>query len=210
MEKKLIALVFVALLGGLGGGYGLGYVVYQPQIQNLENGLNILDDKYNTLNSTLRNTQSSVVSLQTTTNGLNEALETINSTLSTKLDTLNLDVTTVESKLGEVQNKTWHLAYSTEGMIAVSPVFQIKGSWIRIRWYMSGPAFISPGDIDTVEIPWIQILIKFSNGTVFTDRGSSGVYGSYASDIYFIPGEYYLEIENYLVTDYFVAVWDYY
>jgi len=37
MEKNLIALVFIALLGGLGGGYGPGYVIYQPQIQNLQN-----------------------------------------------------------------------------------------------------------------------------------------------------------------------------
>lgn len=35
-----MALVFIALLAGLGGGYGLGYVIYQPQIQNLQNILN--------------------------------------------------------------------------------------------------------------------------------------------------------------------------
>ena len=40
MEKKLIGLVLVAVLVGLGGGYGLGYVIYQPQIQNLQNKLN--------------------------------------------------------------------------------------------------------------------------------------------------------------------------
>jgi len=40
MERKLIALVFAALLGGLGGGCGLGYVIYQPRVQNLENALN--------------------------------------------------------------------------------------------------------------------------------------------------------------------------
>jgi len=45
MEKKLIALVLISLLGGLRGGYGLGYVIYQPQIQNLQNDLNNLNDE---------------------------------------------------------------------------------------------------------------------------------------------------------------------
>ena len=40
MDRNLVALVFVALLGGLGGGYGLGYAIYQPQIQNLQNEIN--------------------------------------------------------------------------------------------------------------------------------------------------------------------------
>ena len=39
MERKLLALFFVALLGGLGGGFGLGYVIYQPQIQNIQKDL---------------------------------------------------------------------------------------------------------------------------------------------------------------------------
>jgi len=53
MEKKLIALVFVALLAGLGGGYGLGYVIYQPQIQNLQDEVNTLSSEVANLNSTL-------------------------------------------------------------------------------------------------------------------------------------------------------------
>ncbi len=36
MEKKLIALVLIALITGIGGGYGLGYVIYQPQVQKLQ------------------------------------------------------------------------------------------------------------------------------------------------------------------------------
>lgn len=40
MEKDLVVLVFIALLVGLGGGYGLGYVIYHPQIQNLQNEAN--------------------------------------------------------------------------------------------------------------------------------------------------------------------------
>ena len=39
MEKKLLALVSIAVLIGLGGGYGLGYAIYQPQIQKIQNDL---------------------------------------------------------------------------------------------------------------------------------------------------------------------------
>ena len=49
MEKKLLALILVALLGGLGVGYGLGYVTYQPQIQNLQSDLNNLEDRFSKL-----------------------------------------------------------------------------------------------------------------------------------------------------------------
>ena len=32
-------MIFIALLGGLAGGYGLGYAIYQPQIQKIQNDL---------------------------------------------------------------------------------------------------------------------------------------------------------------------------
>lgn len=65
MEKKLIALVFVTLLGGLGGGYGLGYVIYQPQIQNLQNDFNNLTDRFDTLQYEVTNLNSEVEELKT-------------------------------------------------------------------------------------------------------------------------------------------------
>lgn len=45
MDKKLIALVVIALLIGLGGGYGLSYVTYQPQIQAIQSDLSDLKDR---------------------------------------------------------------------------------------------------------------------------------------------------------------------
>jgi len=36
LERKLVALVFSALLIGLGGGYGLGIAIYQPQISTMQ------------------------------------------------------------------------------------------------------------------------------------------------------------------------------
>jgi len=45
MEKKLITMTLIAVLAGLGGGFGLGYVIYRPQIQNLQNDFNDLKNR---------------------------------------------------------------------------------------------------------------------------------------------------------------------
>ena len=91
----MIALVLIAVLVGLGGGYGIGYVIYQPQLQNLQNDLNDLSDKSqgefdnldakltnlnSTLGNTLGNTQSSVTSLQDQLTSLNSEIADLNST----------------------------------------------------------------------------------------------------------------------------------
>ena len=39
MERKLVALVFIALLIGLGGGYGLGIAVYQSQFSAMQSDI---------------------------------------------------------------------------------------------------------------------------------------------------------------------------
>ena len=39
MERKLVALVFIALLIGLGGGYSLGIVMYLPQISAMQSDI---------------------------------------------------------------------------------------------------------------------------------------------------------------------------
>lgn len=75
METKLVALVFIALLGGLGGGYGLGYTVYQPQNQRFQEALDNLNDKVEAINSTLTNTRSSVASLQNEIVNINSEIE---------------------------------------------------------------------------------------------------------------------------------------
>ena len=39
MEKELVGLVFIALLVGLGGGYGLGIAIYQPQVSAMQSDI---------------------------------------------------------------------------------------------------------------------------------------------------------------------------
>ena len=57
MEKSLIGLVLIALIAGLGGGYGLGYLIYQPQVQNLQTDLNNLNDGLQGMEQNLQTTQ---------------------------------------------------------------------------------------------------------------------------------------------------------
>lgn len=111
MERKLIGLVLVALLIGLGGGYGLGFVIYQPQIQDLRNNLDNLNGRLDTINSTLQE-------------GMNR--------LSSNFEGLNSTVEIME-------NRTWHEAFYIESSGDVTTnTFLIKGKWTRIRWAALG------------------------------------------------------------------------
>jgi len=55
LEGKIIGLFLIALIGGLVGGFGLSYIIYQPQVQNLQNTTNNLQNQVTNLNSTLQN-----------------------------------------------------------------------------------------------------------------------------------------------------------
>ncbi len=54
MEGKIIGLFLIALIGGLAGGFGLSYIIYQPQVQNLQNTTDNLQNQVTNLNSTLQ------------------------------------------------------------------------------------------------------------------------------------------------------------
>ena len=76
LEKKFIAGIMIALLSGLLIGVALNYVIYQPQLQNLQNSLNDLNvkvDEYAEYNSTLNELRSEI-------SGLNAAIGELNVT----------------------------------------------------------------------------------------------------------------------------------
>jgi predicted PurR-regulated permease PerM len=54
LEGKIVGLFLIALIGGLVGGFGLSYIIYQPQVQNLQNTTNNLQNQVTKLNSTLQ------------------------------------------------------------------------------------------------------------------------------------------------------------
>lgn len=77
LEKKLVALVTIALLIGLLVGYALNYVIYQPQLQDLQNSLEELNtkvDEYAEYNATTLNDLRNEISR------LNAIIEELNST----------------------------------------------------------------------------------------------------------------------------------
>lgn len=202
METKLVVLIFIALLAGLGGGYGLGNAIYQPQIQSL---------------------QSSIASLETTLDNLNGEVEKINSALittnssleilGTELDTLNQDVTNIDSELNEIENRTWHRA-DYEELAGIAPAtiigenFQIKGNWIRIRWIADASYYTLADFMES----WITVSVRFSNGTEYTHRKTFvGTFSSMSTDMDIILGEYYLQIDiGSAIAKIVVVVWDYY
>ena len=63
MQKIVIASIFIALLAGLGGGYLLGYVFYQPQLQTLRNDMAYLITRLEELDSSILNLNSTIHSL---------------------------------------------------------------------------------------------------------------------------------------------------
>ena len=178
MDRKLIALVSIALLAGLGGVYGLGYLIYQPQIQKFQNDLNTLNTKFDTVNSTLGSTQSSVTSLQNLLSVLESEISNLNSTIES------------------MKNKTWHnvASFNLSADEWASSVFSIQGEQWRINWseplsFMSvsgwvgflvctpgGPA--GPYVIDSVDIG------PALTGPFLQARGTHYMYG--------IPGSYYI------------------
>jgi hypothetical protein len=54
LEGRIVGLFLFALIGGLVGGFGLSYIIYQPQVQNLQNTTDNLQNQVTKLNSTLQ------------------------------------------------------------------------------------------------------------------------------------------------------------
>lgn len=66
MEKQFVALVIIALVIGLGGGYGLSYVTYQPQILGLHSEMVNLQNKIAWLNTSLYTSTIEITSVNAT------------------------------------------------------------------------------------------------------------------------------------------------
>lgn len=106
-----MALVLITCLAGLGGGYGLGYAIYQPQIRALESDMNNLNDRLALMNTTFMN-------------GLN---------------LLNSGLAGLNSTVVRIENVTFHHAFYVSGTgDTTTDDFPIRGDWVRIVWYMVG------------------------------------------------------------------------
>ena len=87
-----------------------------------------------------------------------------------------------------------------EAITYTSETFEIYGEELRLRWNAK-PVFINS---------WIHIDVMYANGTRYAYRVSSG-YSGYSCDMRIVePGEYYLEVQTFLMDYFSVTVWDYY
>jgi len=219
MNKTLVGLVLIALLVGLGGGYVLGYAIYQPQLQNLQNDLknmgddlddlsNRLDnlhDRYDWVDVTLRNTQSTVTTLNTWHYTVDSSLADAQSSLAAlQIEVPNLWylMVSLNSTVEGIENRSWHSVWSSSGSANVtSGYFQLKGKMFQIGW----------GYNALYADCWIEITLRFQNGTICWFNGSSGIFGAYDSEgPVEETGQYYVSIRVSNYVNWMVLIYDFY
>jgi hypothetical protein len=74
MKRNLIALVLIASLVGLGGGYGLGYAIYRPELLGLESDLSSQQSDLSSLSAGYYALNSTYDELKTSYKDLNRTL----------------------------------------------------------------------------------------------------------------------------------------
>jgi len=139
LEKKLIALVFVALLVGLGGGYGLGVILYQPQILELQSDLSSFQDAFAETQLNVSKVESEISTLRTDYNELQINYDN----LSISYNELQGNYSELQTRLKyfeETPNRTWHFVedFTTNETIKISPELYIQGQKWRIKWDIVG------------------------------------------------------------------------
>ena len=68
MNKTLVGAVLVAVLIGLGGGFAFGYIIYQPQLQGLQDDLDNLTEDLDDLTLDMTSMHSQLSSLDSEIN----------------------------------------------------------------------------------------------------------------------------------------------
>jgi hypothetical protein len=77
VERIMIVWFLITLLVGIGIGYSFTYLIYQPQIQTLQNGLDRISDNLNVLTA---NTNAFLEAMNSTLEGIKLTLGATNST----------------------------------------------------------------------------------------------------------------------------------
>ncbi len=100
ITKVGVILLIVGLVVGVVAGYGTGFMIYQPQISQLDSDISTLRSNITALNSTLQNIQAQLSSTQT---ALNDALANATS-LQTLLSEANANITALQTQLADTQS----------------------------------------------------------------------------------------------------------
>ena len=172
MEKKLIALVFIALLAGLGGGYGLGYVVYQPQIIMLQTDLSNLQDVFENLNTTYNQLGESYNYLNSSYNELKTRIDSFNASLidlntSLKLDQPEFVILDAlpEEQISKVRVIVWNIGGKDAHDVLISyNLTAIGDDWIKLIGSTT-VLVLKAGEIGRFQVPW-TVIRQVSNADV--------------------------------------------
>ena len=184
LDTKIVLAVVISTILGATIGFGASYVMFSWPVQSLQDDLSKAKVDISSLNSDVDDVQSSVTNLQ---NGL--------SATQSNLVSLNSTVNAMDSR-------EWHEVRSVDGSSdTVTSNFELKGKMLKISWFFNGLSTDA----------WIEIYVRFSNGTGYWVNGSSGVYGTFDAEGA-IPktGLYYLDISSYNANSWVVSISDYY
>lgn len=163
--KIAIGLVLITLIAGLGGGYELGYIIYQPQNQILQEEIDNLNDKIEAVNSTLANTMSSVISLQ-------DEFDVLDSELQVRIEGLNDSLTDLqthmkldqpdfvlldalpEEQLSKVRVIVWNVGGEDAHDVLISyNLTAIGDDSIKLVGDTTVPV-LKAGEIGRIQVPW--------------------------------------------------------
>jgi len=138
MERKLVALVFIALIVGLGGGCGLGYVIYQPQIGILQSDVSDLQFDVSDLKSQIL---TSIVGYEGLNAKYNELitdysnLQTAYSALETNYDNINLTYYDLLAECQELKTNYSYLQTAFDTLLTGYQDLMIKYDNINATYY---------------------------------------------------------------------------
>ena len=120
VEKQLVALVFIALLVGLGGGYGLGYAIFQPQIGSLQSDISNLQSDVPDLQSQILTLTVNYEDLNATYNELitdYSSLQDAYSALKANYDNINLTYYDLLAEFQELETNYSYLQTAFDALL---------------------------------------------------------------------------------------------
>jgi hypothetical protein len=102
LETNIVVIILIALLGGLAGGFGLSYVIYQPQVQSLLSTTTNLQNQVADLNMDFLNVTNSLQ---------NQIQNLMNKTANLTNQIANLTNQIANLTVTRVQEESLHLQY---------------------------------------------------------------------------------------------------
>lgn len=101
MKKSIIATVIASLLIGVAGGYGSGYIIYEPKIRSYEIQVSDLTFEVSRLSQAVSNQEARISTLESE----KSTLQTVLSRAQAQTQVYKEQITALESQLSNVQRR---------------------------------------------------------------------------------------------------------